>query len=351
MTPNPCPVAGHSPVSFPPHEEEQLQRSVSWRPCLLILGQSCRAKGQLLNTLLGQDLLPIPRAATEELLPVPQATTKPLCGGDTMELLPISRSDADELLPVSGPGTKELLPISGAGTEELLPVPAADTEELLPVPRGDATELLPIPGVDTDELLPVPGAGTEELLPVPAADTEELLPIPGHDTTELLPVPKGGTEELLPVPKSDSEEPLPILRGDTKEPLPIPRGGSEERCRRRRVRLTHGARMRLSLVLPGQYELVQVLAAHSRHWDTIPEQDLQVPRDAKDPAQRVAELEVVLPHPLLKVRVAPGRALLRGVGSFLDCHCPQAVGSFGVGLSLYLGCGELWVALPAVPDL
>lgn len=340
MTPNPCPVAGHSPVSFPPHEEEQLQRSVSWRPCLLILGQSCRAKGQLLNTLLGQDLLPIPRAATEELLPVPQATTKPLCGGDTMELLPISRSDADELLPVSGPGTKELLPISGAGTEELLPVPAADTEELLPVPRGDATELLPIPGVDTDELLPVPGAGTEELLPVPAADTEELLPIPGHDTTELLPVPKGGTEELLPVSKSDSEE-----------PLPIPRGGSEERCRRRRVRLTHGARMRLSLVLPGQYELVQVLAAHSRHWDTIPEQDLQVPRDAKDPAQRVAELEVVLPHPLLKVRVAPGRALLRGVGSFLDCHCPQAVGSFGVGLSLYLGCGELWVALPAVPDL
>uniref|UniRef100_A0A8D2NLP7 Dual serine/threonine and tyrosine protein kinase n=1 Tax=Zosterops lateralis melanops TaxID=1220523 RepID=A0A8D2NLP7_ZOSLA len=145
MTPNPCPVAGHSPVSFPPHEEEQLQRSVSWRPCLLILGQSCRAKGQLLNTLLGQDLLPIPRA---------------------------------------------------------------------------------------------------------------------------------------------------------------------ERCRRRRVRLTHGARMRLSLVLPGQYELVQVLAAHSRHWDTIPEQDLQVPRDAKDPAQRVAELEVVLPHPLLKevdIVVAPCR--------------------------------------------
>ncbi|XP_005529369.1 PREDICTED: dual serine/threonine and tyrosine protein kinase [Pseudopodoces humilis] len=142
---------GHGPVSFPPHEEEQLQRSVSWRPCLLILGQSCRAKSRLLNLLLGQELLP---------------------------------------------------------------------------------------------LLPSPGAGTEE------------------------------------------------------------------RCRRRRVRFTHGAQTRLSLALPGQYELVQALAGHSGHWDTIPEQDLQVPGDAEDPAQRVAELEVVLPHALLKevdIVVAPCR--------------------------------------------
>uniref|UniRef100_A0A8C9MYJ1 Dual serine/threonine and tyrosine protein kinase n=1 Tax=Serinus canaria TaxID=9135 RepID=A0A8C9MYJ1_SERCA len=155
--PSPVPVAGPSPVSFPRHEEEQLQRSVSWRPCLLILGQNCHAKGRLLNTLLGQ------------------------------------------------------------------------------------------------ELLPSPGTGTQELLPSPRTGT---------------------------------------------------------RCRRRRVRFTHGARPRLSLALPGQYELVQALVAHSGHWDTIPEQDLQVPRDAEDPAQRVAELEVVLPCALLKevdIVVAPCR--------------------------------------------
>ncbi|XP_068851756.1 dual serine/threonine and tyrosine protein kinase isoform X2 [Aphelocoma coerulescens] len=136
------------PVSFPRHEEEQLQRSVSWQPCLLILGQNCTAKGGLLNALLGQRLLP--------------------------------------------------------------------------------------------------GA----------------------------------------------------------------RGGSEERCRRRRVRFTHGARTRLSLALPGQYELVQALAAHSGHWDTIPEEDLEVAADAEDPAQRAAELEVMLPCALLKevdIVVAPCR--------------------------------------------
>ncbi|CAN8199989.1 unnamed protein product [Coccothraustes coccothraustes] len=161
---------GPSPVSFPRHEEEQLQRSVSWRPCLLILGQNCRAKGRLLNTLLGQ-------------------------------------------------------------------------------------ELLPSPGTGTQQLLPTPGTGT-------------------------------ATEELLSG------------------------AGTEERCRRRRVRFTHGARPRLSLALPGQYELVQALVAHSGHWDTIPEQDLQVPGDAEDPAQRVAELEVVLPCALLKevdIVVAPCR--------------------------------------------
>lgn len=139
---------GHNPISFPRHEEERLQRSVSWRPCLLILGQNCGAKCRLLNALLGRGLLPAPS----------------------------------------------------------------------------------------------PGPG--------------------------------------------------------------------ERCRRRRVRFTHGARTRLSLALPGHFELVQALAAHSGHWDSIPEQDLQVPRDAEDPAQRAAELEVVLPCALLKevdIVVAPCR--------------------------------------------
>ncbi|XP_053819891.1 dual serine/threonine and tyrosine protein kinase [Vidua chalybeata] len=220
---------GHGPVSFPRHEEEQLQRSVSWRPCLLILGQNCRAKGRLLNTLLGQELLPVPGAAT---------------------------------------ATKELLPTPGAATA---------TEELLPTPGAPTAALLP--GAGTKELLPTPGAGTgtEELLST--TGTEELLSTAGTVTKELLPTPGAGT-------------------------------GTEERCRRRRVRFTHGARPRLSLALPGQYELVQALVAHSGHWDTIPEQDLQVPGDAEDPAQRVAELEVVLPCALLKevdIVVAPCR--------------------------------------------
>ncbi|XP_041326458.1 dual serine/threonine and tyrosine protein kinase [Pyrgilauda ruficollis] len=248
---------GPSPVSFPRHEEEQLQRSVSWRPCLLILGQNCRAKGRLLNTLLGQELLPTPGTGTKELLPTAGTT---------------------ELLPTPGTGTKELLPSPGAGTKELLPAAGAVTEELLPTPGAVTKDLLP--GAGTAELLPTLGTGTEELLP--GTGTEELLPTPGAGT---------GTEELLPTPGTGT--------------------GTEERCRRRRVRFTHGARPRLSLALPGQYELVQALVAHSGHWDTIPEQDLQVPGDAEDPAQRVAELEVVLPCALLKevdIVVAPCRS-------------------------------------------
>ncbi|RLV88740.1 hypothetical protein DV515_00015338 [Chloebia gouldiae] len=151
----------------------------------------------------------------------------------------------------------------------------------------------------TEEPLPTPGTGTEEPLPIPGTGTEEFLPTPGTGTKEPLPTPGTGTEELLPTPGTGTEE-----------PLPSPGTGSEERCRRRRVRFTHGARPRLSLALPGQYELVQALVAHSGHWDTIPEQDLQVPGDAEDPAQRVAELEVVLPCALLKevdIVVAPCR--------------------------------------------
>ncbi|XP_064255187.1 dual serine/threonine and tyrosine protein kinase isoform X2 [Passer domesticus] len=270
---------GPSPVSFPRHEEEQLQRSVSWRPCLLILGQNCRAKGRLLNTLLGQELLPAPGTATQELLPTPGAATA------TQELLPTGTATA-ELLPTPRTGTEELLPTSGTGTKELLP-------------GAGTTELLPTPGTGTKELLPAAGAVTEELLPTPGAVTKDLLP--GTGTAELLPTPGTGTEELLPAPGAGT---------GTEELLPSPGTGTEERCRRRRVRFTHGARPRLSLALPGQYELVQALVAHSGHWDTIPEQDLQVPGDAEDPAQRVAELEVVLPCALLKevdIVVAPCR--------------------------------------------
>ncbi|XP_068029344.1 dual serine/threonine and tyrosine protein kinase [Anomalospiza imberbis] len=316
---------GHSPVSFPRHEEEQLQRSVSWRPCLLILGQNCRAKGRLLNTLLGQELLPAPGAATatKELLPGPGTATTELlpaagAGTATKELLPGAGTATKELLPAAGAGTatKELLPAAGAGTatKELLPRAATVTKELLPRAATVTKELLPGTATATKELLSTPGAGTatEELLPRAGTATEALLPATGAGTAELL--PGAGTAELLSTPGAGTgtEELLSTAGTGTEELLPTPGAGTgtEERCRRRRVRFTHGARPRLSLALPGQYELVQALVAHSGHWDTIPEQDLQVPGDAEDPAQRVAELEVVLPCALLKevdIVVAPCR--------------------------------------------
>ncbi|KAG5835578.1 hypothetical protein ANANG_G00245490 [Anguilla anguilla] len=65
---------------------------------------------------------------------------------------------------------------------------------------------------------------------------------------------------------------------------------------------------RLSLALPGQYELVHQLAAHCGRWDTVPREDLEIHEDCQDPAHRLAELEVTLHHPLLqeaKIMVVP----------------------------------------------
>ncbi|PKU34224.1 hypothetical protein llap_15471 [Limosa lapponica baueri] len=141
-------ILGQNFISFPRHEEEHLQRTVSWHPCLLILGQNCNAKCQLLNILLGEKLLP---------------------------------------------------------------------------------------------------------------------------TTKI---------------------------------------SNEENCKRRRIRFTHGTQTRISLALPEQYELVHMMAAHRGHWDTIPEEDLEIHGDNEDPAHRIAELEVMLPYSLLKevdVVVAPCR--------------------------------------------
>lgn len=64
---------------------------------------------------------------------------------------------------------------------------------------------------------------------------------------------------------------------------------------------THGRQTRLSLALPGQYELVHQLAAHRGRWDTIPAQDLEI-QECEDAAQRLAELEITLHHALLQVR-------------------------------------------------
>lgn len=84
-----------------------------------------------------------------------------------------------------------------------------------------------------------------------------------------------------------------------------PEGGS---CRRRKLCFTHGRQTRLSLALPGQYELVHQLAAHCGRWDTVPCEDLEI-HECEDPAQRLAELEITLHHALLQVRGGRARVV------------------------------------------
>ncbi|GAA6215833.1 dual serine/threonine and tyrosine protein kinase [Lates japonicus] len=79
-------------------------------------------------------------------------------------------------------------------------------------------------------------------------------------------------------------------------------------CKRRKLCFTHGRQTRLSLALPGQYELVHQLAANCGRWDTVPREDLEIHEECEDPAHRLAELEITLHHPLLqeaKVMVVP----------------------------------------------
>lgn len=64
---------------------------------------------------------------------------------------------------------------------------------------------------------------------------------------------------------------------------------------------THGKQTRLSLALPGQYELVHHLAANCGRWETVPREDLEILDECEDPAHRQAELEITLHHPLLQV--------------------------------------------------
>lgn len=72
-------------------------------------------------------------------------------------------------------------------------------------------------------------------------------------------------------------------------------------CKRRKLCFTHGRQTRLSLALPGQYELVHQLAANCGRWDTVPREDLEIHEECEDPAHRLAELEITLHHPLLQV--------------------------------------------------
>ncbi|XP_053083091.1 dual serine/threonine and tyrosine protein kinase [Pangasianodon hypophthalmus] len=76
-----------------------------------------------------------------------------------------------------------------------------------------------------------------------------------------------------------------------------PGGGA---CKRRKLCFTHGRQTRLSLALPGQYELVHQLAANCSRWDTVPLQDLEIQDECEDPAHRLAELEITLHQSLLQ---------------------------------------------------
>ncbi|KAG1946164.1 dual serine/threonine and tyrosine protein kinase [Pimephales promelas] len=96
-------------------------------------------------------------------------------------------------------------------------------------------------------------------------------------------------------------------------------GGS---CRRRKLCFTHGRQTRLSLALPGQYELVHQLAAHCGRWDTVPREDLEI-QECEDPAQRLAELEITLHHALLqeaKIMVLPCRNVQPVEEALEDCR-------------------------------
>lgn len=83
--------------------------------------------------------------------------------------------------------------------------------------------------------------------------------------------------------------------------LPTNKVSSEENCKRRRIRFRYGRQTRISLALPGQYELVHNLVAHQGRWETIPEEDLEIHGDKEDLAHQIAELEVTLNHTLLQV--------------------------------------------------
>lgn len=86
--------------------------------------------------------------------------------------------------------------------------------------------------------------------------------------------------------------------------LPTTKLGSHKSCKLRRLRFTYGTQTRVSLALPGRYELVHTLAAHKGNWETIPEEDLEVQEDSEDAAHVLAELEVTMRHALLQVPVS-----------------------------------------------
>uniref|UniRef100_A0AAY5EDI5 Dual serine/threonine and tyrosine protein kinase n=1 Tax=Electrophorus electricus TaxID=8005 RepID=A0AAY5EDI5_ELEEL len=98
-----------------------------------------------------------------------------------------------------------------------------------------------------------------------------------------------------------------------------PEGGT---CKRRKLCFTHGRQTRLSLALPGQYELVHQLVAHCGRWDTVPRQDLEIQEECEDNAHRLAELEITLHHMLLqeaKIMVVPCAGVQTLTQALDDC--------------------------------
>lgn len=89
-------------------------------------------------------------------------------------------------------------------------------------------------------------------------------------------------------------------------------------CKRRKLCFTHGRQTRLSLALPGQYELVHQLAANCGRWETVPREDLEIHEECEDPAHRLAELEITLHHLLLQVSFKSQKP----TGSTLSVQCP-----------------------------
>ncbi|KAK2862132.1 hypothetical protein Q5P01_001665 [Channa striata] len=93
-------------------------------------------------------------------------------------------------------------------------------------------------------------------------------------------------------------------------------------CKRRKLCFTHGRQTRLSLALPGQYELVHQLVANCGRWDTVPREDLEIHEQCEDPAHRLAELEITLHHQLLqeaKVMVVPCPSVQQIEEALEDC--------------------------------
>ncbi|XP_077323950.1 dual serine/threonine and tyrosine protein kinase-like isoform X2 [Lithobates pipiens] len=76
--------------------------------------------------------------------------------------------------------------------------------------------------------------------------------------------------------------------------LPVGTCCDPDTCKRRRISFRHGKQTLVSLALPEQYELVHQLVAHQGKWDTIPEEDLDIPEDEEDPAHRLLQLLLLL---------------------------------------------------------
>ncbi|XP_072504161.1 dual serine/threonine and tyrosine protein kinase isoform X2 [Notamacropus eugenii] len=157
-------------------------------------------------------------------------------------------------------------------------------------------------------LSPAPGGGGLEQGPAPDGDVSEAVLHAGHLSCISFPPHEEEYLQLmvncLPcifILGQDCNAKCQLLNMLLGERiLPTTKGGSEDSCKRRRLHFTNGNQTRVSLALPGQYELVHSLVSHQGKWETIPEEDLEVHEDSEDPAHILAELEVTMPHVLLQ---------------------------------------------------